>query len=50
MTRCIHCTRCVRFLMENTGSFEMGSFGRGSFLEIGTFLENNFRHEMSAIL
>jgi len=50
MTRCIHCTRCVRFLTEIVGCFDLGIFGRGSSLEIGTFIENNFNIELSGIL
>lgn len=41
MTRCIHCTRCVRFLNEIGGVFDLGVIGRGSSMEIGTFLENH---------
>jgi len=47
MTRCIHCTRCVRFLSEVVGVFDLGVFGRGLFMEIGTFIENNFQTELS---
>lgn len=47
MTRCIHCTRCVRFLNEVQGSFELGIFGRGFFSEIGTFIESHFMDELS---
>lgn len=43
MTRCIHCTRCVRFFSEIAGNFYFGTIGRGLFMEIGTFL-NNFEH------
>lgn len=49
MTRCIHCTRCVRFLSEVVGCFDLGVFGRGNFMEIGTFIENNFNIELSGI-
>jgi NADH dehydrogenase (ubiquinone) Fe-S protein 1 len=41
MTRCIHCTRCVRFLNEVAGSSDLGVLGRGLNMEIGTFIENN---------
>jgi NADH dehydrogenase (ubiquinone) Fe-S protein 1 len=45
MTRCIHCTRCVRFLNEVSGSFDLGLLGRGVTMEIGTFFENNISIE-----
>ncbi|MBI4366900.1 MAG: (2Fe-2S)-binding protein, partial [Deltaproteobacteria bacterium] len=38
MTRCIHCTRCVRFGEEVAGLRELGATGRGEFMEIGTFV------------
>jgi len=38
MTRCIQCTRCVRFVSEISGSFSLGTFGRGIFMEISTYL------------
>jgi len=47
MTRCIHCTRCVRFLSEICGTFDLGVFGRGSSMEIGTFIENVFHNDLS---
>jgi NADH dehydrogenase/NADH:ubiquinone oxidoreductase subunit G len=47
MTRCIHCTRCTRFLTEITGTYDLGVLGRGSFMEIGTFIDNNFYSELS---
>ena len=47
MTRCIHCTRCVRFLEEIAGSSEMGGSGRGDRLEIGTCVENSIDSELS---
>ncbi len=47
MTRCIHCTRCVRFLEEIAGSVEMGGSGRGDRLEIGTCIENSIDSELS---
>ena len=37
MTRCIHCTRCVRFLSEVTGSYDLGVLERGLDMEIGSF-------------
>ncbi|MCH7506590.1 MAG: NADH-quinone oxidoreductase subunit G [Proteobacteria bacterium] len=47
MTRCIHCTRCVRFLEEIAGTTEMGGSGRGDQLEIGTLVENSIDSELS---
>jgi NADH-quinone oxidoreductase subunit G len=38
MTRCIQCTRCVRFMTEVAGSPELGGIGRGENLEIGTYI------------
>lgn len=48
MTRCIHCTRCVRFLSEISGYTDFGVIGRGSFTEIGTFVQSHIFDEMSA--
>jgi len=47
MTRCIHCTRCVRFLEEVAGTCEMGGTGRGDRLEIGTAVETSIDSELS---
>jgi NADH-quinone oxidoreductase subunit G len=47
MTRCIHCTRCVRFGEEIAGIQELGTMGRGDRMEIGTFIENSVDHELS---
>lgn len=47
MTRCIHCTRCVRFMDEVAGTGEIGAFGRGENMEIDTFLQKNIKSEMS---
>ena len=47
MTRCIHCTRCVRFLEEIAGTCEMGGTGRGDRLEIGTAVETSIDSELS---
>ncbi len=47
MTRCIHCTRCVRFLEEIAGTSEMGGSGRGDRLEIGTCIERSIESEVS---
>jgi NADH-quinone oxidoreductase subunit G len=47
MTRCIHCTRCVRFGQEVAGIQELGTIGRGERTEISTFIENSVDHELS---
>jgi len=47
MTRCIHCTRCVRFLQHVAGFKEMGGMGRGENVEIGTYVEHNIGSELS---
>ena len=48
MTRCIHCTRCVRFATEVAGVPEIGAIGRGENMEITTYLENSMESELSA--
>jgi len=47
MTRCIHCTRCVRFGQEVAGIMEMGAPGRGEHTEISTYMERAIGSEMS---
>ena len=47
MTRCIHCTRCVRFGAEVAGIMEMGGTGRGENLKIEPFLEEGIQSELS---
>jgi NADH-quinone oxidoreductase subunit G len=47
MTRCIHCTRCVRFGQEIAGIMEMGAPGRGEHMEISTYMERAIGSEMS---
>ncbi len=47
MTRCIHCTRCVRFASEIAGVEELGIFGRGVNSEIGTYVNRVFQSELS---
>jgi len=47
MTRCIHCTRCVRFTEEIQGYQELGTMGRGDRTEIGTYIERSVNHELS---
>ena len=48
MTRCIHCTRCVRFATEVAGVPEIGAIGRGENMEITTYLEKSMTSELSA--
>ncbi len=50
MTRCIHCTRCVRFTQEVAGLQALGTLGRGENTEIGTFVEQAVDHELSGNL
>jgi NADH-quinone oxidoreductase subunit G len=47
MTRCIHCTRCIRFSTEVAGVEELGAIGRGEDMEITTYLEGAVNSEMS---
>ncbi|HEY5020152.1 MAG TPA: NADH-quinone oxidoreductase subunit NuoG, partial [Steroidobacteraceae bacterium] len=47
MTRCIHCTRCIRFGADIAGIQEMGATGRGEHMEIGTYVERSVDHELS---
>lgn len=47
MTRCIHCTRCVRFGEEIAGVRELGATGRGEHMRIGTYVEKTVSHELS---
>jgi NADH-quinone oxidoreductase subunit G len=47
MTRCIHCTRCVRFGQEIAGIMELGATGRGENVRIGTYVERAVNSEMS---
>ncbi len=47
MTRCIHCTRCVRFLDEVAGSHELGAINRGENMEIATVVEEGITSELS---
>ena len=50
MTRCIHCTRCVRFSSEIAGVPEMGATSRGESMEIGTYIEKALTTELSGNL
>ncbi len=47
MTRCIHCTRCVRFMDEVAGSHELGAINRGENMEITTSIKNGLSSELS---
>lgn len=47
MTRCIHCTRCVRFATDVAGVKELGAIGRGEHTEITTYLEKTLDSELS---
>jgi NADH-quinone oxidoreductase subunit G len=47
MTRCIYCTRCVRFGQEIAGNMELGATGRGEHTRIGTFLDSSVDSELS---
>ena len=48
MTRCIHCTRCIRFATEVAGIPELGAIGRGEDMQITTYLEKSMQSELSA--
>ena len=48
MTRCIHCTRCVRFGEEITGLQELGTLQRGENMKIDTYVEKSIDHELSS--
>ncbi len=48
MNRCIHCTRCVRFLDDVAGVHELGAVGRGEHMEISTYVEKSLTSELSA--
>ncbi|MBP9752767.1 MAG: NADH-quinone oxidoreductase subunit G [Proteobacteria bacterium] len=50
MTRCIHCTRCIRFMDEIAGTSELGAVYRGEETEITTYLESNITSELSGNL
>jgi NADH-quinone oxidoreductase subunit G len=48
MTRCIHCTRCIRFATEVAGVSELGAIGRGEDMEITTYLESAMTSELQS--
>ena len=50
MTRCIHCTRCIRFSSEVAGVPEMGATSRGEAMEVGTYIEKALTTELSGNL
>jgi len=50
MTRCIHCTRCIRFSAEISGQEELGIIGRGNQTEIGTYVQSFIKSELSGNL
>ena len=50
MTRCIHCTRCIRFSSEVAGVSEMGATARGENMEVGTYIEKALSTELSGNL
>ncbi len=47
MTRCIHCTRCARFIEDVAGTTEIGAVNRGEKMEITTYLEQSLKSELS---
>ncbi|WCR54346.1 MAG: NADH-quinone oxidoreductase chain 3 [Wolbachia endosymbiont of Ctenocephalides orientis wCori] len=47
MNRCIHCTRCVRFLSDVAGTNELGGIGRGENVEISTYIKKHINSELS---
>lgn len=47
MTRCIHCTRCIRFATDVAGVPELGAFGRGEHMEVATYVERAVTSELS---
>lgn len=47
MTRCIHCTRCIRFASEIAGVDDLGTTGRGNEMQVGTYVEKLFLSELS---
>jgi NADH-quinone oxidoreductase subunit G len=47
MTRCIHCTRCIRFMEDVAGVPELGATSRGEKMEVGTYIEKGLSSELS---
>src|ERR1700720_333593 len=50
MTRCIHCTRCIRFISEVAGVPDLGATARGENMEVGTYVEKALSSELSGII
>nr|BDN85841.1 NADH dehydrogenase subunit 11 [Microheliella maris] len=50
MTRCIHCTRCIRFASEVAGTEDLGTTGRGNDTEVGTYIQKTLTSELSGNL
>ena len=48
MNRCIHCTRCIRFITEVAGVPDLGATSRGEYMEVGTYIEKALTSELSA--
>lgn len=48
MTRCIHCTRCIRFISEVSGCPDLGTTGRGTRMEVGTYITRALMDELSS--
>ena len=48
MTRCIHCTRCIRFISEVSGYPDLGTTGRGTRMEVGTYITRALMDELSS--
>jgi len=48
MNRCIHCTRCIRFITEVAGVPDLGATARGEHMEVGTYVERALSSELSA--
>lgn len=47
MNRCIHCTRCIRYIKDICGLINLGMLGRGSFMEVGTYINKFLNTEIS---
>ena len=47
MTRCIHCTRCIRFIEDIAGTYELGGIGRGEKMEITNYTNSSIKSELS---
>src|SRR6201981_103349 len=47
MTRCIQCSRCIRFAEKNAGIQELGMIGRGEHMEVRSYIESTVNHELS---